>query len=137
VTAFVTGGPIRRLCNNEEATMIIGKFTYNSSIYSGSIATAGLGIPEVEFVPVSPKRGDGPDFLVFGKAGAGDFELGAAWAKTSKKDNPYLSVRIDGPTLAAPINCALTRQNDGSHALVWSRTKPGEASAEADQLAAA
>ena len=48
-------------------------------------------------------------------------ELGAAWAKTSKAGKPYLSVKLDGPTLVAPINCALTKQANGPFALVWNR----------------
>jgi uncharacterized protein (DUF736 family) len=113
-------------------SMIIGKFIQNGSSYSGNIATAGLAIPEVHFTPVSPKRGDGPDFVVVANRQAENFELGAAWAKVSKKDKPYLSVKLDGPTFAAPIHCALTRQNEGSYALIWSRSKPGEAGAEPD-----
>lgn len=34
---------------------------------------------------------------------------------------PSLSVRLDGPALPPPINYALTKQADGSHALVWNR----------------
>jgi uncharacterized protein (DUF736 family) len=116
--------------------MMIGKFTQNESSYTGSITTAGLSIPDVTFSPVPAKRGDGPDFVVLGTALGEDFELGAAWAKTSKKDKPYLSVKIDGPILAAPIHCALTKQLDGSYALVWSR-RADEAEAEPDQQAAA
>ena len=70
------------------------------------------------------KHGDSqPDFVVLGAPSEedGEFEFGAAWAKTSKAGKPYLSVKLDGPTLAQPINCALTKQQDGSHALVWNR----------------
>jgi uncharacterized protein (DUF736 family) len=66
-------------------SMIIGKFTQNGTSYTGSIATAGLYIPDVNFTPVPAKRGDGPDFVVLGNTRAENFELGAAWAKTSKK----------------------------------------------------
>lgn len=117
-------------------SMIIGKFTQNGSGYTGSIATAGLAIADVNFTPVPAKRGDGPDFVVLGDTRSENFELGAAWAKTSKKDKPYLSVKIDGPTLATPIHCALTKQSDGSYALVWSR-RPDDAAAEPDHQAAA
>ena len=69
------------------------------------------------------KQGNSPDFVVFGAPSEedGEFELGAAWAKTSKAGKPYLSVKLDGPMLIAPINCALTQQLDGSYALVWNR----------------
>jgi uncharacterized protein (DUF736 family) len=122
-------------------SMIIGKFSQqDGNGYKGSIATAGLYVPDVTFAPVPAKRGEGPDFVVLGNTRAEEFELGAAWAKTSKKDKPYLSVKIDGPTLAAPIHCALTRQSDGSYVLVWSRkpdeARPDDAGAEPHQQAA-
>ena len=101
--------------------MKIGTFTHEGDGYTGSIATAGLNIAEVSFSPMPIKQGSGPDFVVLGATGGEQFELGAAWAKTSKKDKPYLSVKLDSPALNAPINCALTQQADGSHALVWNR----------------
>jgi uncharacterized protein (DUF736 family) len=44
-----------------------------------------------------------------------------------------LSVKLDSPALNAPINCALTKQANGSHALVWNR----EARKDEEQSAAA
>ncbi len=114
--------------------MIIGKFTQDEDGYAGSLYGIGLACQFVTFSPVPAKLGNGPDFVVFGAPSEedGEFELGAAWSKTSKKGKPYLSVKLDGPTLAAPINCALTKQQDGSHALVWNRTD-----AKADEQPAA
>jgi uncharacterized protein (DUF736 family) len=116
--------------------MKIGSFTEQGAGYAGSISTAGLSVVDVTFSPIPVKQGSGPDFVVLGMAGGDEFELGAAWAKTSKKGKGYLSVKIDGPVLAAPINCALTKQADGSHALVWKRSK-GEDDAEAEEQIAA
>ena len=59
------------------------------------------------------------------------YELGAAWKKVSAQGKPYLSVKLDGPTLAVPIYCALIEQKDGSYHLIWRR---GEE--EAEQAAA-
>lgn len=59
------------------------------------------------------------------------------WKKTSKKGKPYLSVKLDGPTLAAPINCALTEQTDGSYGLIWNRKDRDEEHSVADEQAAA
>jgi uncharacterized protein (DUF736 family) len=59
------------------------------------------------------------------------YELGAAWKKVSTEGRPYLSVKLDGPTLRVPIQCALIEQNDGSYHLIWRR---GEE--EAEQAAA-
>ena len=76
-----------------------------------------------EFSPVSAKQGNGPDFVVFGAPCEDEpaSELGAAWTKTSKAGKAYLSVKLDSPVLTTPINGALTRQQDGSYALVWNR----------------
>ena len=100
---------------------MIGKFTQNDDGYTGNIHHMGLSLPVVTFSPMPVKQGNGPDFVVIGQTVGAEFEIGAAWKKTSKKGKAYLSVKLDGPMLAAPINCALTAQLDGSHALIWSR----------------
>ena len=87
------------------------------------------------FTPaVGEKTGNRPDFAAHGGRSEeeGTFELGAAWRKTSKKGKAYLSVKLDSPALGGPINCALTQQQDGSHALVWNRKE-----AEVDEAVAA
>ena len=106
--------------------MMIGKFKESGEGYYGSIYGIALSVPFVTFSPVPAPHGNGPDFVVFGARSEeeGEFELGAAWKKISKKGKAYLSVKLDGPTLPAPINCALTRQQDGSYALLWNRPKP-------------
>jgi len=118
--------------------MIIGKFTSDGEGYTGSIYGIGFGLPYVSFSPVPAKLGNGPDFVVIARPPVdnADYELGAAWAKTSKKGKPYLSVKLDGPTLVEPINCALTKQPDGSHALVWKR-KDAEADEQSVEAEAA
>ena len=115
--------------------MIIGKFTQQDEVYAGSLYGIGLACRFVTFSPVPAKHGNGPDFVVHGAPSEedGEFEIGAAWAKTSKAGKAYLSVKLDGPSLVQPINCALTKQADGSHALVWNR----EARKDDEQSAAA
>jgi uncharacterized protein (DUF736 family) len=110
--------------------MIIGKFTSNGNGYSGSIQSVGLDLADVTITPVPAKQGNGPDLVVVSTA-KHDIEIGAAWKKTSKAGKAYLSVKLDGPTLAAPINCALTQQQDGTHALVWNRREADEEQAAA------
>jgi uncharacterized protein (DUF736 family) len=108
----------------KEKHMIIGNFTEQEQGYAGVITTAGLRVTGVQFRPVPVKQGSGPDFVVFGTCDGDDFddfELGAAWTKTSKKGKTYLSVKLDSPALAEPINCALIAQANGSHVLVWQR----------------
>ncbi|HTT82015.1 MAG TPA: DUF736 domain-containing protein [Rhizomicrobium sp.] len=106
--------------------MIIGSFTEEGDgSYRGSISCFGLYVEDVTLAAVMPKRGDGPDFVVFSHDAAdSQVEIGGAWNRVSeKKGRAYLSLKLDGPTLAAPINCALTRQPDGSYALLWNRPK--------------
>jgi len=119
--------------------MVIGKFTHEGDGYTGNIYGIGIACPDVTFSPVPAKLGSAPDFVVIASPSVddiGEFEIGAAWAKTSKKGRAYLSVKLDGPTLAQPIHCALTEQQDGSHALVWNR-KDAKADEPATEEAAA
>ena len=58
-------------------------------------------------------------------------DLGVAWQKKSAKGNDYLSIKLDNPFLAAPVNCALVKQPDG-YALIWEREKPKAESADAE-----
>ena len=101
--------------------MKIGTFTQQEQGYVGWIDTAGLRVADVTFIRMPVKQGSGPDFVILAAGDNGQFELGAAWAKTSKAGKPYLSIKFDSPAFVAPINCALTEQADGSYALVWSR----------------
>ena len=43
----------------------------------------------------------------------------------------YLSIKLDNPFLAAPVNCALVKQSEG-YALIWERKKPKAESADAE-----
>jgi uncharacterized protein (DUF736 family) len=101
--------------------MVIGKFYHNDDgSYVGNVG--GFSFPSHDPVRLTPsKKGAGPDYIIIDETDGEAFEIGAAWSKTSKAGNPYLSVKLDGPTLAAPINCALTKQEDGSFALLWNR----------------
>ena len=104
-----------------EKHMKIGTFTQQEQGYIGYIDTAGLRVADVTFSPMPVKQGSGPDFVILAAGDNGQFELGAAWIKTSQKGKSYLSVKFESPAFVAPINCALTKQADGSYALVWSR----------------
>src|SRR3954454_21498853 len=119
--------------------MIIGKFTQKGEVYAGNLYGIGFAIEHVVFSPVSAKQGNGPDFVVFGATHEDEpeIELGAAWAKISKAGKAYLSVKLDSPVLVTPLNGALTRQQDGSYALVWNRreAKAGELPAEVEVAA--
>jgi uncharacterized protein (DUF736 family) len=94
---------------------IIGNFTQTETGFQGAIATltlkAKLTITAVE------KTGEkAPDYRVY----AGAAEIGAAWSATSKDGNPYLSVKLDDPSLPAPILARLVETDQG-RVLVWNR----------------
>jgi uncharacterized protein (DUF736 family) len=111
--------------------MMIGKFKQNGDGYTGSIHTVSWSLAYVTISPMTVKQGNGPDFVVIGETDGAEFEIGAAWKKTSKTGKAYLSVKLDGPTLAAPVNCALVTQLDDSRALVWNRDSRSEEQAAA------
>jgi uncharacterized protein (DUF736 family) len=79
---------------------------------------------------VAVKEGTkGPDFIVEAlTSGNQPYEIGVAWRETAANGKLYLSGKLDSPNLAAPINCALTRQESG-YTLIWSRRKRKEAEA--------
>jgi uncharacterized protein (DUF736 family) len=127
--------------------MMIGKFKPEGDGYTGQLDALGLTVSCMTFCPVKDKQGGGPDFIIYGygdhpedpfdpeaNTGVNTYEVGAAWKKTSRRGRPYLSVKLDGPTLAAAIQCALTEQTDGSYHLIW-RRKDDEAAAS-EQAAA-
>jgi uncharacterized protein (DUF736 family) len=115
--------------------MMIGRFTQDGENYTGNILSLGLQVSVVVISQVPAKQGNGPDFVVLGEIEGrienDAFGIGAGWLKTSKAGKPYLSVKLDGPTLPAPINCALIKQLDGSFGLIWSRRDQEVAATEA------
>ncbi|PVM92773.1 DUF736 domain-containing protein [Caulobacter endophyticus] len=97
----------------------IGTFTANADgSFTGAINTLAINLKKVQFRPVAEKSSDkAPDFRIT----AGLADLGAAWKKTSKDNNAYLSVRLDDPSFGHAINAALVVIDD-VHTLVWSRS---------------
>jgi uncharacterized protein (DUF736 family) len=70
----------------------IGTFTQQDDTYIGTLRTLTLEV-QIRIAPTVKESGSGPDFRVY----AGLYELGAAWKRTSKADQPYLSVTLDDP----------------------------------------
>lgn len=98
--------------------MNIGTFKKTDQGYDGTIAAFGLN-HKAKFVANDNKKSDdSPDYFI--KSGRTD--LGAAWKEVKEGDEPlaYLSVKLDGPTLAKPINAALFDHDNGAD-LVWNR----------------
>ncbi len=95
----------------------IGTFSkQEDGSYQGALATLTLKA-KVAIRPVETKAGDkSPDYRLF----ANGADIGAAWAVTGKNGSPYLSVRIDDPSFAAPVNARLVAGDKGL-SLIWSR----------------
>ncbi len=92
----------------------IGLFIKTAHGYRGTLRTLTLDtkltIVEIE------KQGDGPDYRVF----AGQAEVGAGWKRTDEAGRDCVSLRLDDPTFAEPMNANLT-ETDGEYCLIWSR----------------
>ena len=96
----------------------IGTFTKNDAGYTGSVKTLTLNV-KAKFVAAEGDSERGPDYRIF----AGTTEFGAAWKKTAKETNrEYLSVKLDDPSLAAPIYASLVEvEGAKDFSLIWSR----------------
>jgi uncharacterized protein (DUF736 family) len=94
---------------------IIGNFTKQDNAYQGTIATLAVNA-KATITPVEKTGEQSPDFRVFG----GKSEIGAGWSTTSKAGKPYISVKLDDPSFAAPIFCRLVESEKG-HSLIWTR----------------
>ena|SRR5215472_6595166 len=102
---------------------IIGNFKATENGYTGTIETLTLKA-EVEFEPVERKSSEkAPDFRIFAKKTG--YELGAAWQTTSRETGAqYLSVKLDDPSFAAPIQCRLIKSGvELGHSLLWDRRR--------------
>jgi uncharacterized protein (DUF736 family) len=99
---------------------VIGTFKkIGDNEYQGEIFTLSLNVRGVRIVPVAALRGENaPSHRVhFGRP-----EIGAAWSKRSNEGRDYLSVKIDDPSLPAPIYANLFEDEGGeTFSLIWSR----------------
>jgi len=97
----------------------IGTFTKaEDGTFNGGIKTLQLNT-KAKFSPIDATGNGGPDFRIF----AGNVEIGAAWSKVSQQGQgrPYISVKLDDPSLPAPIYAALYEDDDGQFSLIWTR----------------
>ena len=101
--------------------MIIGTFTKTETgQFDGELRTFSLHA-KLSLIPIENPSEKGPHYRITFQGS--DLEAGAAWSKTSKEGNPYLSLKLDGPTLNTPIYAALTKV-EGDYILNWSRPRP-------------
>jgi uncharacterized protein (DUF736 family) len=84
---------------------------------TGEFDALGVGRVKLTFEPNSK----GADYTVI--TTENHVEVGAAWKKTAKESGKaYISVRLDSPFLAKPINVALFPAKEPEHhVLVWDR----------------
>jgi len=100
----------------------IGTFTpAKDGFLKGVIKTLTLNLAKVTFEPISSDHEIAPAFRVF----SGSIEFGAAWSKTAKESGrPYHQVRLDDPSLPAPIFANLIQDEEtGAYSLIWNRPK--------------
>lgn len=99
---------------------IIGTFTRSEQgFYAGRLSTLTVEA-KLRLIPVERKASEAaPDYRVY----SGRAEPGAAWAKSSDDGRSYLSVALDDPSLANPINAALIEgdTDPGTYNLVGTR----------------
>ena len=95
----------------------IGTFKKVSGEFRGQITALSMQAKSVRIAPEVDPSGNAPSHRVF----IGDAEVGAAWEKHTQDKRPYLSVKFDDPSFAAPIFAQLFAGEDDEHDLVWSR----------------
>ena len=97
----------------------IGTFTADKDGYTGTLRTLTLNV-KVKLVPNDKgESSKAPDYRL--QAAGNDF--GAAWRKTSEAGREYLSVTLDDPSFPATVYARLIENEDGTHDLLWSRSK--------------
>lgn len=108
--------------------MHIGTFTKNDDgHFTGRIETLTFAV-DAKIIPVEGKTKErSPDYKIIAiYTGA---EIGAGWNELSQRtDKPYISIKIDDPSFAYPMWCALTDAETDGYRLNWSRPKPKSAS---------
>jgi len=94
----------------------IGTFTKNGDGYNGTLQTLAFNV-KVKVIAV-PKEGENaPDYRIT----ANGLEIGAGWKRQSVGNKPYVSVKLDDPSFAAPVNGRLIDTEGGGALLYWSR----------------
>lgn len=94
----------------------IGTFTKSGDGFNGNVSTLTLDA-NVQVRPVEKTSDKAPDYRI----SAGRADIGAAWKKTSGEGRDYVSMKIDDPSLPAPILANLFEMSDGEYELIWSR----------------
>ncbi|KMO26635.1 hypothetical protein VQ02_34145 [Methylobacterium variabile] len=98
----------------------IGTFTQTQNGFTGDIATLTIQAKKVAIVAETERSGEtAPTHRIY----LGRAEIGAGWAKVSKGERDYISVKLDDPSLPAPLYARLFAEEDGTtHSLIWTRS---------------
>lgn len=96
----------------------IGTFSKSDDGFTGVINTLSVST-KAKLIAVEADGKNSPNFRVY----AGNAELGAAWNKKSQAERPYISVKLDDPSLPAPIHASLHEGEDGQYNLIWTRRR--------------
>jgi len=94
---------------------LIGSFSLYKSKYQGSIQTLTINA-KIDIVPSELTGENAPQYLVM----AGQAQVGAGWVRERREGGKYVSIKLDDPSLPAPIFANLIESGD-LHNLVWSR----------------
>lgn len=99
----------------------IGSFKKSGADYVGELSTLNIQAKSVRVVPEETRTNDTvPSHRIY----LGKTEIGAGWMKRSAENRDYLSIKLDDPTLAAPIYANLFENEGGEgFSLVWSRAR--------------
>jgi len=97
----------------------IGNFKKVGSEFQGEIVTLQVQAKGVRIIPEETRGNDkAPSHRVL----VGRAEIGAAWSETSKAGRDYLSVKLDDPSMIAPIYANLFEaEGEEGYNLVWTR----------------
>ncbi len=94
---------------------LIGSFSLYKGQYYGSIHTLTLNA-KIDIVPSELTGENAPQYLVM----AGTAQVGAGWVREGREGAGYISVKLDDPSLSAPIFANLVEMGE-LHQLIWSR----------------
>lgn len=94
----------------------IGTFAKNGDGYNGTIQTLTFNV-KVKLTPVPKETESAPDY----RLDAGPIEIGAAWKRQTTGNKPYISVKLDDPSFASPVNARLVDNDNGTAVLYWTR----------------
>ena len=83
--------------------------------------TLNVQTKNIRIVPETSRSNDtAPTHRVY----LGKSEIGAGWTKRSAENKDYLSIKLDDPSLLAPIYANLFDNESGEGlSLVWSRSR--------------